>query len=388
MASILTDILKPSVVTKIVSRIRTPGDHLSRWYGIGIGGANITPVTIPGLRQYSYDIYDKVRKVARPRLAFAPAGTIAANPVGNNTVTLARVAEKLPMDYNKISAIRELGENAGIVDRMGRKYVEKQAETLKIRQDNFRELVAGSLLRGGIYYIHQSGDDLLASYTSTSALASVDLLIPSTHKLIGGAFAAGLALDGSNNTITATWATATNDIPLMLEKMSAGFESSVGAPLSDIWCNHTVWLNVLKNDYVKALAGAAASPFAEWYREDMKLEDGTPSGKQIGRIKGLEWLTWHITNHQLEVYDGSTETAVKIVPDDYCLFTIQKGDWLCGVEGTEIIKVNDLAPPKPETGFVSWMMEKADPARFELHGLQNFALELNVPKSVAVARVQ
>jgi hypothetical protein len=90
---------------------------------------------------------------------------------------------------------------------------------------------------------------------------------------------------------------------------------------------------------------------------------------------------------------SSTASAyTKIIPDDYCLFTIEPdtgpAGWLKMIEGGEVVKINDMAPPTEQYGFFAWMMEKADPARFELHTLQNLALELSIPKALAVARVQ
>jgi hypothetical protein len=388
MANILSDILKPSVVTKIVSRIRTPATPLANFFGVGLGGSNVEQVTMP-VRSYTYDIFDHTRRVANGRLPGVPAGSVAARSVGNNTVVLGRFAQKLPMDYHKISGIRSIGQHAGNIDRMGTSYVEKQAKELNRMFSNLREVLIGSLMRGGVWYYFAVGDDLVPSYTSSSALFGNDLQVPSSNKLIGGAFAAGLQMDTGADTITATWATATNDIPLMLQKVDAGFQRQVGEPLRHVFCNHTVWNNVLQNTAVRQLAGTSATPFASWTLEQKKAQDGSPLGWQSARIKGLDWIEWHISNHGLDIYDGSSSyTFTKILPDDYALFCIEPGDWLKGVEGSEVVKFNDWAPANVETGFKSWVMEKADPARFELHGLDNVALELNIPKAVAVARVQ
>lgn len=387
MANILTDILKPSVVTKIVSRIRTPAYPLANWFGVNLGGTNTQQLPFP-LPTYTYDIFDNTRRLAMGRGRYVSAGTVAARPVGNNTVTIMRFAQKLPLDYNRVSQMRQIGENAGKIDAMGKRYIEKQAEQQTLMQTSVREYAIGSLLRGGHMYFHQSGDDLYPSYTSSGNLFDVDLKMESDWELIGGSFAAGLAMGTGANTITHTWATASNDIPLMLEKVSYGFQSSVGQPLTDVWCNYTVWLNVLQNDKVRQLAGTANTPFAQFDLEEAKAADGSPTGLQIGRIKGLPWIRWHMTPHVLDVWDGSAWTATKVIPDDYCLFTIDKGDWLVGIEGAEYVKDNDLAPATLRQGLYAWIMEKADPARFEMHSIQNFTLELNTPKAVAVARVQ
>ncbi len=385
---VLQEILKQSIVTKIVSRIQTPGAVLSRFFGVERGGRNVQQVKIP-TPQYTYDIFDKTRKVARGRYRGVPAGSIAPQTVGNNTVTLCRFAQKLPMDYTTIASIRTLGENAGTTDRMGKRYIEKQAEYNVQFMTNMREMFTGSLLRGGLLYFFAVGDDLIPSYTSASASFSNDLKIATEHQLIAGSFAAGLQMYTGADCITATWATASNDIPRMLQKVSAGFERGVGEPLRYVICNNSVWNNVLQNTAVRQLAGSAAEPFAQWDQGEYKSPDGTPLGVKIGRIKGMSDIGFLIPEHGLDVYDGtSAETYTKIVPDDYCLFCVNPSDWLVGVEGTEVVKINDMAPAQEVTGDFSWIMEKADPARFELHEVCNYALELNRPKALAIARVQ
>ena len=74
---------------------------MARRFGINIGGSNIE--TVDGTN-YTYDIYDDVRSVARGRLRGAPSNAISRNPVGNNTVSLARCAEKVALDYNTIAS--------------------------------------------------------------------------------------------------------------------------------------------------------------------------------------------------------------------------------------------------------------------------------------------
>lgn len=394
--AIMLDIMRPSVVTKVISRIRTPGAPLADFFGVNIGGPNVEQLPVP-TRVYTYDIYDNVRKVSNARMPGAPAGSVKLNPVGNNTVALARNAEKIPLDYNTIAAIRTLGENAGVVDRRGKRYIEVQARELNRRQTNLREFMIGSLFRGGKYYLFVSGDDLVPSYTSASAYITVDLKMDANYQLINGSFITGLPMDTGSNIITGAWSDPTQNILTMLQAIDAGFQQGVGAPLAHVFCNYTVWNNVLQNNAVKTLAGSAAQPFAEWRKETLKAPDGTDLAVQVGRIKGMEWIAWHIANHGLDVYSGTgaydNTTYTKIFPDNYALFTIEPGTgdgggWLKMIEGCEIIKRNDLAEPEEAIGLVGWMMEKADPARVELHTTQTIGLELNVPKSAAVARVQ
>jgi hypothetical protein len=386
MASVVQDILTASRVTKIVSRLRTPGNVLSRHLGMNIGGGSVTQV--PG-NVYTYDLYDNVRSVSRGKLPGAPATAIAPNPVGNNTVTLGRAAEKIAMDYHKVANIRAIGENAGVQDRMGLRYVDKQAFTLNQRQNNFREAFVGALFNGGVLYFTQSGSDLIHSgYSSSGTLFGYDMQFDSNYVLTGGAFAAGLPMDTGSNLVTATWATAATDIPLQLMDISEGFQQGVGEPLSRVYLDATSLLYVLQNDKVRQLAGTSNTSFASHEQTADKAEDGSLTGMIKTVIKGMDWVTFYSSGTRLNLGSAGT-TSTKLLPASYATFMIEPtSQWLVGVEGSEVVLESDVASPQEVYGFHSWLMRKADPARFELHTLQNFGIELNVPKGIAWARVR
>lgn len=386
--SAILSILTPSVVTKIVSTIRAPGSILSRHFGWQIGGANV--MQVQG-KTYTYDIYDHVRAVARGRVPGSASGSISLNPVGNVSVTLAKSAEKVMLDYNAILQIRTIGENAGSRDVAGKRYVEKQAKTLRQRQDNFREfVVAGAICNGGTYGFYISGDDLVPTFSSTANI-TVDHRIPAANKLIGATFVPGLILDGTANIINAPWSVSSTDIPNQLLGIDSGLQGQAGNPLKHIIVNNQVWSNVIANDKVRQLAGTSNSPFAQYDKLDMKNPDGTDAGVFAAVLKGLPQFEWLICNSKIKLAttNATTEADTRVVQDGYATFMIENDNsWIQMIEGSEIVKDNDLAPPVEREGFYSWMLEKADPARFELHGLQSVGMEINVPKGLAVARVQ
>lgn len=385
MASIL-DILTPSRVRDVISRIKTPGSVMARHFGFDIDGKNIMPAP-EGARIYTYDIYDNVRTSARGAFPNSPANQVANNVIGNNSVGIARSAEKIVMDYYTVSNIREIGKDAGVLDIRGQKYITKQAETLRQRADNFREFFTGSLFRGGVAYFIRDGQQLVPTYDSSGAAFGIDLKIPATHKLIGASYADGLAMDGSNNCIDGVWSNTSTNIPAQLAKISRGFQYSVGCPLSDIYLDSLTWQNVLQNTYVRQLAGTSNQPYLNYTQEQDKSPDGSLTGLTTGQIPGMSWLRWHIYDGVIET--GTSNTSTRVIPEGYATFTIDRnqGGWLLGVEGSEIVKDNNLAPPVMRRGLYSYMKEFSDPASFELHTLQNFTIELNVPKGIACARV-
>lgn len=389
MPSDVLSILTPSIVTKIVSRIKTPGGVFSRWFGFNVGGPNVEQV--PG-RVYSYDLYDNVRSVARGRLPGSPAGTTSANPIGNVQVTLARSAEKLPLTYDKVNQIRQLGGNAGTRDGMGQKYIDRQAMTLKQRQENFREFITcGAIFNGGVYGFYQNGDDLVPTLDRSGTLISVDHRIPSSNILTGGSFAPGLQMGTGSDIITASWATASTDIPLQLEGVNIGFMAQVGAPLKYIFVDPITKMYILQNDKVRQLAGTAATPFATYERLPLKNPDGSESSLETFTLKGCPNYVFIGCAHRLDLATGNATTvaSTQMLKDSYATFMIEPDKtWFQFIEGTEIVKENDLAAAVERTGFHAWVMEKADPARFELHTLQNVGLEINVPKGLGWARVR
>lgn len=388
--AILQDLLLPSFVRGRVSRVKSPALFLSRHLGFQIGGPNVTQVRG---RTYTYDIYDNVRSIANARAPSAPAGTISANPIGVNTVTLGMFKEKLPLDYGMLLQIRKIGSGASDQDVMGGVYIDNQVRTLRQRQDNGAEFLAGAIFQGGKYYYYFFNDDWVPTYNSSGAAVTVDLKYDSDNVLTGGSFAAGLQMGTGSNILTASWATAGTDIPANLDGISSAFQDIVGAPLKRVYCGTDVWNNVIQNTLVRQLAGTAAKS-AEYNMEPDNGPDGTPTGFIKCTLVGRPWYDFYVWDGSLNVaasISGSTITYsnTKLLPRNYATFTIDlDGSFLKAVEGSDIVKENDMAPPVERVGFYAWAQEKADPARVWYHTQRATGVELNMPKAIAYARVQ
>lgn len=390
--SIIPEILKRSFVRDRISRVYAVGTPLSKWFGFSIGGPNNAPV--PG-NQHTYDIFDRRRTVANMRMPSVGPGTVAPNPVGKNTVTLARSNEMMPLDYNRIANIRKLGEGMESRDIGGMVYIDSQFTELKRRQENLREFFAAALCRGGQYGVVHNGDDLIPCTDTTDALYTVDFKIPSGNKLIGTTFAAGLQMESGSNILTASWATASTDIPLALFQISARFQAIYGAPLAHVFCRSTVWLNVVQNDKVKALAGTAHKPYATFQRLVDKGSDGNELGFMSATVDALPGIVFHVWDGGLELNTvataaaGTTPAYATTIPDGYIVCCVENDyTWIKGIEGSEVVKDNDLAPAIERSGMYSFMLEKAIPTSLQLHTVHNCGIELNVPKALVVARVQ
>lgn len=376
----ITDILAPSVVTGIFSRIYTPANPISQFFGVQIGGGNIQKVTG---RAYSYDLLDNVRTIAKGRAPGTGPATHSLAPVGNQTHTIPRTYEKTHLSYEMLHNIRTLGKHAGERDRMGAEYLRRQAFQQKLRQDHFREFLIARLITAGTASFKIDGDDWLpVSSLGSDAGYTIDWLIPSGNKSTG---IAGLNPLGTGNIIDASWGTASTDVPAHLDKINLAFQQLVGLPLALVVTDSVVWNHVLNNTKLQAQGGSVNSVFAEY---DVDTSFKTPEGEVINvfaaRLRARPWIRWLIVDTGLEIngtytrwFDGTKATFM----------VDHKALMLQGVEGSEPVKENPAAQAVERYGTFAWLREWDEPARVELHSLQNFVLQLPIPKGIMQATV-
>lgn len=379
--AVLHEILAPSVVTGIVSRIFTPGAVLQQLLGMQMGGPNVYQVSG---RAWSYDIFDNVRSIAPGRAPSTGPQNTAPNPVGRVTGTFPRSYEKVPLDYELLHNLRKMGRDAGQRDRMGAIYVENQARFVKTRADNFREFEVASLLTQGSMAFRFDGDNWVPVRALGANLGfNISWQIPAGNLNINAVFAAGLNMTGAGNLITASWAIAGTDIPGNLVSISQAFQQLVGAPLAIVIVDSTLWLQILSNTRVQNLAGSVNTPYAEYTMTQMRGPDDNPISLFEGRIKALPWLRFWIYDAGLEI-DG---TYTKFWTNLATFMVEPTGMWLRMQEGSEPVKENPTAPAVERFGMFSWVREWDEPARMELHALQNCVPELRVPRGIAISTV-
>jgi len=368
-------ILAPSVVTKMVSRIATPGNTIQTFLGFQPGGKNVAQDTPDGVRSYSYDIFDNVRSIASGRAPGTGPSTVARNPVGKNTVTIARSYEKIPdLSYELLSNIRQLGAGASDLDRKGMRYLEAQAKYMAQRQVNFREFLSWGMLRGACGFSF-SGDNWVPVLSGGNI--TLDWQIPSGNK-------SQLNMLGGGDIIGTSWATTSTDIPGDLDDISAAFQELTGAPLS--WCltGSDVWNAVLNNTKVQSQAGTAQTAFELFDMTNEANEDGIKTGLKVARLRCRPWLTWLITDAGLEV-NGSFRKF--FTGGEICFGIDLNYGYAKMQEGSEYVKDNPFATPNLQRGTYSWLREWDEPARVELHSLSNLVPELTIPKGLAFADV-
>jgi hypothetical protein len=378
--AIIQELLAPSVVDGMVSRIFTPGSVLQRFFGMQIGGPNVGQVMG---RAYAWDVFDHVRAIMKARAPSTGPATIAANPVGRVSGTFPRGYEKLLLDYETLNNLRTIGANAGTRDRMGMRYLELQQVEIRQRADNFREFLLAMLLTQGTAGFRFDGDDWIPVSSLGSNLGwTIDWKIPSGNK---SSAIPGLNPLGAGNIIDASWATASTNIPGHLDAINQAFQNLVGAPLDLIICDSIVWNGVLNNTKLQA-QGGSVNPTFDTYMvvEPMRTKEGKLIKVFQARLKARPWIRWLIVDTGLEIdsvyspfWNGTLATFM-VEPDNW---------WFAMQEGSEPVKDNPIAPAIDRPGAYTWLREWDEPARVELHSIQNCIPELRIPKAVMQAKV-
>lgn len=383
--AIIQKLLQPSVVTGMFSRIAAPGNPLIRRFGMQIGGPNVNRVSG---RSYSFDIMDNVRGIAKGRAPATGPAVHTLAPAGRQTNTFPRAYEKVGLDYETLHNIRALGKNAGEKDRMGVRYVEAQVRQQKLRQENWREFQLAALLTRGSLVYKIDGEDWIPKFSLAAGEVGFtqEYQIPAGNKT-------QLNMLGAGNILDTVWSNAAADIPGDIDGINAAFQQLTGEPLALAITDSIVWNNVLNNTKLQAQGGSVNSVFAEYdvLEEYTVGEDASGTGMPRKKLKVMRatlrarpWLEWLIIDTGLEVdgtytkhYDG-TRVTFMIEPDPY---------WLAMQEGSEPVKENPMAQAFEAFGFTGWIREWDEPARVELHSLQNSIVECKRPKGIAIGVV-
>ena len=354
---LLPEILQPGAINETVSRLDVINDRLQTFFEVG--GSN----PMSG-RYFHWDVFDETRNISGGRAPDTGPARIAPQPVGAVNGVFPRVHESVPLSYEKVHNLRQLGSRE--LDRAGETYIVNQEQILRQRLTNHREFQYMGMMRGGYYYT-RTGDDLAVSLTSGENF--IDFQIPAGNKN-------QLNMLGAGDIIGASWALAATDIPADLFQIDKAFEQLVGRPLRHCWLNLQTMDYVLGNDEVKGLSGTANVVFDSFQR----------IGKNDFRVvlKGIPWLEWHVTNGVLEI-DGTT---TPLFADDEIMFCPEPDNDIVQLyEGSEVVVEFPGATPAERFGEYFWAEPTTKPAGYELISLYNGIPALKRPKAIAFADV-
>lgn len=362
-------LLRSPVITRAISRIKTPQMRLQQFFGMEMGGSNIQQ--IPG-DIYGWDIFDKTRDIATVRGKATGPATVSPQVIGNVLAQIPRTHEKIPMLEDRIFRTRELGKGWGQadIDVRGQQYVTRQEDYLAQRAKNLREFMVSRMLRGTWQFL-LSGDDWIP--VDSGGTVTVDYQVPSTNKT-------QLDMGTGSNIIGTTWLNTAAPIHKNLLGINAAMEQLHGRPLRHIWLNSQVMYYVFKNTEVINLGGTANTTFAEYKYSGNTNPEGIQNVEYDVVLRGIPWVRWH-------VYDGGNTvngTYTKFLADNHAYFLPDPDpSWVEGVEGSEIVAENYIDQGTERYGLHAWVERKTQPASFELILKDQFLPTPYVPACIA-----
>lgn len=376
----LQEVLSPSVVNRVISRIKVPQSRLQNFFGMQLGGPNNNPI---GRRQFSWDIFDKTRTIARLRAPGTGPATATQQSVGRVTGIFPRVHEEIRLDYERLHNLRALGRPAGEVDQMGLNYITRQEEYLAQRFANFREFMVSRMLKGS-FNVVQDGDNWFPTDPTNTGTFAVNYQIPAGNLN-------QLNMTGAGNIIDARWDNTGTSIFSHVLQINQAFEQLTGRPLRHIWTDSTVWQYVLTNTQIHDVGGTSNTVFAQYDTVEEKGPDGLPVNEFVGVLRSIPWLKWHIYDAGLDIESvgGSTSFTrffnsavgeVSFMPDP-------GPDWVEMVIGSEPVIDAYGAPAIERFGFYAWTFTNIKPASVELIAIDNAIPALYVPKALSFGNV-
>lgn len=370
----VSEILAPMAIVDRISRIDFPGTSLSKLFGWNIAsfsGANPTgAVRDWPLRTGQYDIFDVTRKIATGRVPGTAPSYQKPQKVGDVQFTIPRSAETVTLKYEDLNNRRTLGSAPDVIDRNGLSYIAAQLEYVGQRFANLIEFQTAAMCRGS-YTFTQNGDDL--EHTFSGGSVSINYQLPAGNLDQLDMLGAGSIIDDS-------WADPATDIPLHLININAAFIQLTGQGLEHVVLRGQTWNYVINNDKVVAQAGSSNTPFEV-------LTQNSP-GEYTARLRALPWITFHIVDYGLEVWDGSAYTWTHLLEDDHVIFLpTPNARWVEYMRGYETVVEGPNGPKSDQYGFYSYSYPIHEPSGVNLSAVFNGFPSLTRPKAIAYADV-
>ena len=370
----LQELLHPPVINRVVSQLATPRQRFQDHYGTGMGGPANNPV---GGKVAAYDIFNTTRLIAQTRPHGTGPGSAAAQPVGNVTLQMYRVHEKIHLEMDRIFRNRQLGSDLGsnLVDPSGQRYITLQEGHLAQKFRNSREFVMSRMFRGG-FEIKRVGDEWFPVDLGegTAGNIVVDFKVPADNKAKAG----GIITD---------WSIAGTLIVNELIDLNAHAEELTGYAIEDAWISNSVAKHLLANTQVRELAGVANTVFTTFDRTGRTSVEGIPATDLNLNLRGIPWLTFHIYDAGLNIgpYTGMQDSGTfsKFIPPNRVIITPRAGpDWLEWYNGSEIVKRNVMDPGQEEMSMATWTTDTIDPAGIDLKAIDAGLPALYVPSAI------
>ncbi|MFI4874765.1 MAG: hypothetical protein ACIALR_05490, partial [Blastopirellula sp. JB062] len=136
----------------------------------------------------------------------------------------------------------------------------------------------------------------------------------------------------------------------------------------------------LSNNFVVAQAGSANTPFMEISREN--------AGEFTCRLKAIPWITFHIVDYGLELWNGSAYAWETLIEDDHAAFIPgPNARWVEYIRGCEWVTEGPNGVKTLQYGFYPYAFPTNNPSGWSLNAVFNGLPALKRPKAIAYADV-
>jgi len=367
MGRSIQQILAPKTILSAISQIEMPGTTLQNLFGWGIGQGNMQQQSG---RHFAYDIFNNSRDIATGRVPGQAASRQAPQNVGHVSGTFPRSAETIPLLDEDLLNRRQLGGPSGEIDQRGEVYITKQEAYLGQRFANLVEFQTAAMIRGSYSYTHE-GDELKHGFAGGET--TVDFQVPDGNL-------DQLDMLGDGDLLDADWSDPATDIPLHLQNVNAAMVQLTGFGLSHVVLTGVGWQNVINNSQVQLLGGSSNVVFESMQR--------VGQGEFAAVLRAIPWVTFHVVDYGLNVFDGSADVFTKLIEDDHAAFLPEISPrWTQYLQGSEIVTEGPGGAKSEQFGFYAYSYPTHDPSGWDLCAVANGIPALYIPAALAYGQI-
>jgi hypothetical protein len=367
MSQSTATVLAPKTILQAISQMDLPGASLQNLFGWGFRGLN--RVQQSG-RSFAFDVMNHTRRVATARLPGQAASRQKPQSVSTTTGIFPRAAETISLLDEDLLNRRRIGGQVDELDAFGESYLTRQEAYLAQRFANLIEVQTAAMIRNA-YSFTTDGDDLLHGFSGGDV--TVDFQQPAGNR-------EQLDMLGEGNILDASWESASTDIPGQLARINAAMVQLTGLGLSHVVLTSVGWQHVLNNTKIQQLGGSANVIYQSVER--------CAAGEFTAIVKALPWITFHVVDYGLEVFDGTSEVFTKLIDDDHAAFLPDPSPrWVQYLEGSEIVTEGPGGPKSEVFGFYPYAYATHDPSGWDLCAVFNGLPALYLPSAIAYGQI-
>jgi hypothetical protein len=360
-------VLAPKTILKAVSQLELPGTSLQRLFGWGFSGKNVARQSG---RNFSYDVIRATQSIAVGRTPAQSASRQAPQQIRNVAGTFPRSAEVIPLLDEELLNRRAIGRSVDELDFEGESYITRQEVYLAQRFANLIEFQTAAMLRGSYVFVND-GDELRHSFSGVGA--RVNFQIPAANQ-------GDLDMLGDGAILDTLWSNPEADIPQQLHDINVAMVRKTGMGLAHVVLTSAGWRRVLENAKVQTQGGSADVAWQSLKR--------VGAGEFTAVLRAIPWVTFHVVDYGLNVWDGESEEFTKLIEDDHAAFFPEPSSrWVQYLEGSEIVTEGPGGPRSEQFGFYPYSYPTHDPSGWELCAVFNGLPALYLPDAIAYGKI-